>query len=56
MTLGERLRALVAGRGGAPAESCLISAGFDAHRDDPLAHINLNEGDFAWVTEEILTG
>ena len=28
----------------------LISAGFDAHRDDPLAHINLDEGDFAWVT------
>ena len=31
----------------------LISAGFDAHQDDPLAHINLDEGDFAWVTEEI---
>ena len=31
----------------------LISAGFDAHRDDPLAHINLDEGDFAWVTAEI---
>ena len=31
----------------------LISAGFDAHRDDPLAHINLEEDDFAWVTEEI---
>ena len=31
----------------------LISAGFDAHRDDPLAHINLDEGDFAWVTQEI---
>jgi acetoin utilization deacetylase AcuC-like enzyme len=31
----------------------LISAGFDAHRDDPLAHINLDEGDFAWATEEI---
>ena len=31
----------------------LISAGFDAHREDPLAHINLDEGDFAWVTEEI---
>ena len=31
----------------------LISAGFDAHRDDPLADINLDEGDFAWVTEEI---
>ena len=31
----------------------LISAGFDAHREDPLAQINLNEGDFAWVTQEI---
>ena len=31
----------------------LISAGFDAHREDPLAHINLDESDFAWVTAEI---
>jgi acetoin utilization deacetylase AcuC-like enzyme len=31
----------------------LISAGFDAHREDPLADINLDEGDFAWVTQEI---
>ena len=31
----------------------LISAGFDAHRDDPLAHINLDERDVAWVTAEI---
>mgnify|MGYP002059104571 CR=1 FL=1 len=31
----------------------LISAGFDAHRDDPLAHINLDETDFTWVTQEI---
>ncbi len=31
----------------------LISAGFDAHRADPLAHINLDEVDFAWVTQEI---
>ena len=31
----------------------LISAGFDAHREDPLAHINLDEGDFAWITQEI---
>jgi acetoin utilization deacetylase AcuC-like enzyme len=32
----------------------LVSAGFDAHRDDPLANINLTEEDFAWVTEEIV--
>lgn len=31
----------------------LISAGFDAHRDDPLANINLGAEDFAWVTQQI---
>jgi acetoin utilization deacetylase AcuC-like enzyme len=34
-------------------EMLLISAGFDAHRDDPLAGLNLVEDDFAWVTEQI---
>lgn len=29
----------------------MISAGFDGHRDDPLAGWNLTEDDFAWVTE-----
>lgn len=29
----------------------MISAGFDAHRNDPLAGFNLDESDFAWVTE-----
>jgi acetoin utilization deacetylase AcuC-like enzyme len=28
----------------------LISAGFDAHRRDPLAGLDLDESDFAWVT------
>lgn len=28
----------------------MISAGFDAHRDDPLAQLNLTEEDFSWVT------
>lgn len=32
----------------------LISAGFDAHANDPLAQLMLNEDDFAWVTREIL--
>ncbi len=32
----------------------LISAGFDAHRDDPLAQIRLVEEDFVWVTEKLL--
>ena len=28
-----------------------ISAGFDAHRDDDMAALNLVESDYAWVTE-----
>lgn len=31
----------------------LISAGFDAHRDDPLASLELVEADFLWVTDKI---
>jgi acetoin utilization deacetylase AcuC-like enzyme len=34
-------------------EFIFISAGFDAHRDDPLAEMALDESDFAWVTTEI---
>jgi acetoin utilization deacetylase AcuC-like enzyme len=34
-------------------EFIFISAGFDAHRADPLANLNLSEDDFAWVTREI---
>jgi acetoin utilization deacetylase AcuC-like enzyme len=30
-----------------------ISAGFDAHRDDPLAELELVESDFSWVTRAI---
>jgi acetoin utilization deacetylase AcuC-like enzyme len=36
-------------------EMILISAGFDAHRRDPLANLQLDEADYTWVTEE-LTG
>lgn len=32
----------------------LISAGFDAHKDDPLASLNLVEEDFAWITRELV--
>ena len=32
----------------------LISAGFDAHRRDPLAHQSLEAGDFAWATRAVL--
>ena len=31
----------------------LVSAGFDAHRADPLGGLELEEGDFAWVTERL---
>jgi acetoin utilization deacetylase AcuC-like enzyme len=31
----------------------LISAGFDAHRDDPLANLQLTEPDFGWATAKV---
>ncbi len=34
-------------------EFVLISAGFDAHRDDDMAMLNLTESDYAWVTDEL---
>lgn len=35
-------------------EIILISAGFDAHRDDPLAEINLTTAAFSWMSERLL--
>jgi acetoin utilization deacetylase AcuC-like enzyme len=35
-------------------ELLLISAGFDAHKDDPLASIMLVEDDFKWITQELM--
>jgi acetoin utilization deacetylase AcuC-like enzyme len=32
----------------------MISAGFDAHRADPLAMLELVEDDYAWVTREVV--
>jgi acetoin utilization deacetylase AcuC-like enzyme len=32
----------------------LVSAGFDAHRDDPLAYLELEDEDYRWVTERLL--
>ena len=32
----------------------IVSAGFDAHKRDPLANINLVEADFAWATCQLL--
>lgn len=34
-------------------ELLLISAGFDAHRDDPLAGLMLDEADYGWITGEL---
>ena len=31
-----------------------VSAGFDAHREDPLANLKLTDADFAWVTQRIV--
>lgn len=31
----------------------LVSAGFDAHRLDPLAHLELETDDFAWIGNEL---
>ena len=36
-------------------ELIIISAGFDAHKRDPLAGLLLETQDFAWVTREICT-
>jgi acetoin utilization deacetylase AcuC-like enzyme len=32
----------------------IISAGFDAHRDDPLASLRLVEDDYEWATTELM--
>ncbi|HLW90125.1 MAG TPA: histone deacetylase family protein [Roseiarcus sp.] len=36
------------------ADLLIVSAGFDAHRLDPLGHINLVEADYAWVTRRLM--
>ncbi|WP_217317824.1 histone deacetylase family protein [Rhodanobacter sp. C03] len=32
----------------------LVSAGFDAHRNDPLSDIRLGQEDYAWITERLV--
>jgi acetoin utilization deacetylase AcuC-like enzyme len=34
-------------------ELLLVSAGFDAHRDDPLAQLELEDADFAWAGRQL---
>src|SRR5665213_2405046 len=36
-------------------EMILISAGFDAHREDTLGGMALVEADYAWITRELMT-
>ena len=31
-----------------------VSAGFDAHREDPLAYLKLDDVDYRWVTEKLV--
>ena len=35
-------------------ELVLVSAGFDAHAEDPLANLRWSDEDFAWVTERLV--
>ena len=35
-------------------ELILVSAGFDAHRADPLAQLELDAADFSWATRHLL--
>ncbi|MCA4923872.1 MAG: histone deacetylase family protein, partial [Methylobacterium sp.] len=35
-------------------EVILISAGFDAHRRDPLANLRLEAEDFGWATRRVM--
>ena len=35
-------------------EFIIISAGFDAHRDDPLGEINLSAGFYRWMTARVM--
>lgn len=34
-------------------ELLILSAGFDAHKDDPLASVNLETEDFGWLTTQL---
>jgi acetoin utilization deacetylase AcuC-like enzyme len=35
-------------------ELVIVSAGFDAHKADPLAQLSLDTADFEWISEELL--
>ena len=59
-TAGAQYRSLIESTWLRPIEThkpdlIFISAGFDAHRDDPLAEIQLIEDDYRWITEMIVS-
>ena len=35
-------------------ELLILSAGFDAHKDDPLADCDLEDEDYGWATEQLV--
>jgi acetoin utilization deacetylase AcuC-like enzyme len=35
-------------------EMILVSAGFDAHREDEMSGVSLSEDDYRWITEKIV--
>ncbi|MCB5161141.1 histone deacetylase family protein [Marinomonas algarum] len=35
-------------------ELIMISAGFDAHKEDPMAQLRLSESDFTWITDQLM--
>ncbi len=35
-------------------ELLIVSAGFDAHRADPLAELRVETADFAWLTDRLM--
>ena len=59
MTDGQGFRAAVE-RAWLPAlerfqpQLVFVSAGFDAHREDPLAYLNLEDEDYRWVSERLV--
>lgn len=35
-------------------ELIMISAGFDAHKEDPMGQLRLSESDFTWITDRLM--
>jgi acetoin utilization deacetylase AcuC-like enzyme len=35
-------------------ELILISAGFDAHREDDMSHLMWTDSDYAWISEQLV--